>query len=1148
MKKIYAILSVALLAFAPARLFNNTVQSLPFTQNWANTGLITTSDDWSGVPGIVGYRGDNLTALTGADPQTILIEGTPVVDVNANQTDPNTNTTGGVGEFEITDPVIAFQGSGTADAPNIVIYLNTTGLQNINVAYNLRDIDGSADNAAQAVALQYRVGNSGDFTNVPAGFVADATLGPSLSGLVTAVSAVLPAACNNAAEVQVRVITANASGSDEWVGIDDINITGSPLSGNSTSSDIIANGSFSAPTNINYANYQATDITDANSLEVTQFTIRDGGGAADGDAVGTILTNFVMSLSNPANVRRVALYDGTTELAELAGGATVNFSGLTVTAPDDGTKTFSVRVTFNSAVTDNHQFVFTVTSATADGAGSNFAAANAGGAASSSAGDDNRIEVTADRLAFVQNTTSPTGLNAAMSPAPTVSANDVNANRDLDFTAFIDITSTGTLQGSPVSTQAVVGLSTYSGAIIHTATGTGLQLTAASTGLTSATSNLFDIQTASSATDYFRSKAPSGGNWGEATSWESSPDNSTWNGATLVPTAAANIITIRNGHTITIATAADGDQVVVESGGTLALGAAFTLADGAEAFDLVVDGTVINNAGTHVITGAIAFNANSLYQHNRNGGTILTATWNASSTMEVTGNTSATSITGANQAFGNFTWNSPNHSSTLNLVGQLATVNGNFRVQNSGSAALRLTGSADLNLTVAGDFIVEDNLDIDNNATGVTNISIGGNVSHSAGTFGSSTDVATITMTGAGRTLSIADATYSGTNIDWVINTGASISLNSSLTIAASRSMALSGIVALGNNNLVVAGSITGGSATAYVRTNGTGTLTINNVDVAPVTFPIGHSKYNPIIIENGSTHNWTAKVTDGLTADPGYNTDKAVLLTWDITPSVNPPAGGADITFQFDEATQVGPSFSTGTTVQAWRRVSGNWITAGVPAAVNTTVANAATLKATGLTGFSQYALSNIDGPLPVKFSNVKAYQQGSGIKVEWSNLTESNVANYKVERSVAGQSFAALTTVLAAKNDGGRADYSFIDALPVNGVNLYRIRATEADGQKLYSVIVRVDTRGGITTITVYPNPVTAGQLSLQATELPKGLYTVQVYNAAGQQVHSQQLNHNGGSVTEMIQLPASLRSGMYNLHLSNGEVKLGKTFIVR
>ena len=37
----------------------------PFTQNWFDTGLITTNDDWSGVPGIIGYRGDDLTMVTG---------------------------------------------------------------------------------------------------------------------------------------------------------------------------------------------------------------------------------------------------------------------------------------------------------------------------------------------------------------------------------------------------------------------------------------------------------------------------------------------------------------------------------------------------------------------------------------------------------------------------------------------------------------------------------------------------------------------------------------------------------------------------------------------------------------------------------------------------------------------------------------------------------------------------------------------------------------------------------------------------------------------------------------------------------------------------------------------------------------------------
>jgi hypothetical protein len=63
------------LGIQPA-LADGTAQALPFAQDWSNTGLITTSDDWSGVPGILGYRGDGLTSVTNVDPQTVLADGT----------------------------------------------------------------------------------------------------------------------------------------------------------------------------------------------------------------------------------------------------------------------------------------------------------------------------------------------------------------------------------------------------------------------------------------------------------------------------------------------------------------------------------------------------------------------------------------------------------------------------------------------------------------------------------------------------------------------------------------------------------------------------------------------------------------------------------------------------------------------------------------------------------------------------------------------------------------------------------------------------------------------------------------------------------------------------------------------------------------
>lgn len=211
-------------------LADATPQGLPFAQDWSNTSLLTANDDWSGVPGVMGYRGDALTAATGANPQIILADGTGVLDINANQTNAITFNTGGVAEFELPDPSIALTGSGTADAPFILLHLNTSGWQAIQVGYLLRDLDASADDAIQQVSLQYRVGNSGNFIDVPAAYVADATTA-NLATQTTPVSVTLPAAADNQPLLQLRVITSNAVGNDEWVGIDNLSVTGTPGSG-----------------------------------------------------------------------------------------------------------------------------------------------------------------------------------------------------------------------------------------------------------------------------------------------------------------------------------------------------------------------------------------------------------------------------------------------------------------------------------------------------------------------------------------------------------------------------------------------------------------------------------------------------------------------------------------------------------------------------------------------------------------------------------------------------------------------------------------------------------------------------------------------------------------------------------------------------
>ncbi len=249
-----------------------------FAQDWTTTTQITTDDDWSGVPSIIGYRGDELTTTTATDPQTILADGSATpVDVNANRSDPNTFAAGGVTEFDgIANPVVALNGSGTADAPHIVIRLNATNRENLFVAYQLRDLDSSSDNAVMPVALQYRVGGSGAFTNVPAGFVADATSGPNQATLTTNVAAELPAAANDQAIVDVRIITANAIGNDEWVGIDNIEVFSDLIAPTLVANPIAANEGNSGNTTFTFSITKTTNAAVTVQVATTDGTATGG--------------------------------------------------------------------------------------------------------------------------------------------------------------------------------------------------------------------------------------------------------------------------------------------------------------------------------------------------------------------------------------------------------------------------------------------------------------------------------------------------------------------------------------------------------------------------------------------------------------------------------------------------------------------------------------------------------------------------------------------------------------------------------------------------------------------------------------------------------------------------------------------------------
>ncbi len=171
----------------------------------------------------------------------------------------------------------------------------------------------------------------------------------------------------------------------------------------------------------------------------------------------------------------------------------------------------------------------------------------------------------------------------------------------------------------------------------------------------------------------------------------------------------------------------------------------------------------------------------------------------------------------------------------------------------------------------------------------------------------------------------------------------------------------------------------------------------------------------------------------------------------------------------------------------------------------------------------------------LPINFSNVKAFEKGKDIQVEWNLGNEQNMKQYEIEKSIDGRTFtkAGMQTARATMSAD---NYQYVDQQPNIGNNYYRIKAIEKGGTFKYSQVVNVKVGKGNSAITVYPNPVTDNVISLQLINQPKGKYSIRLLNQIGQEVYRKELNHIGGSATETLQLNKKIASGTYNLKISS------------
>jgi hypothetical protein len=258
------------------------------------------------------------------------------------------------------------------------------------------------------------------------------------------------------------------------------------------------------------------------------------------------------------------------------------------------------------------------------------------------------------------------------------------------------------------------------------------------------------------------------GNWNDSDTWEEWTGSS-WDNTANTPTSANGVISILDTHIVTVTANISVDQTFVRSGGQITINSGVTLTVAAGAGDDLTseNSSTISNNGTISIqnvpvppppkvglirilgqfiqlangdisnssNSTLIFGSGSEYIHNRNSGNIPVASWNANSTVTVTGVTNGIP-SNINQTFGHFTWDCPSQNAFIDFQGLLTNINGTLSILDNAFQGIYLATGTDYTLNIGGDLIVSGGTSYFGfNSGNLGNINIGGDLEFSNGSY-----------------------------------------------------------------------------------------------------------------------------------------------------------------------------------------------------------------------------------------------------------------------------------------------------------------------------------------------------------------------------------------------------------------------------
>jgi hypothetical protein len=133
---------------------------------------------------------------------------------------------------------------------------------------------------------------------------------------------------------------------------------------------------------------------------------------------------------------------------------------------------------------------------------------------------------------------------------------------------------------------------------------------------------------------------------------------------------------------------------------------------------------------------------------------------------------------------------------------------------------------------------------------------------------------------------------------------------------------------------------------------------------------------------------------------------------------------------------------------------------------------------------GYFMYGVGScLPVPLPIELVDFKAFGEETRVRTQWITATEINNDYFTVEKSFDIVNWREIGIVPGAGNSNYEIYYHLYDNHPKIGVQYYRLKQTDFNGDSTYSDIRSVNYISGLD-IVAHPNP-TKGKVTLELTD---------------------------------------------------------------